>query len=280
MTHNKAKVNPTFILTIALILAGGYTLVLLFMYAMQSTFIYFPSRVLTAAPSDISLEYEDVVLYTEDQVRIHGWYIPHEDARGTVLFFHGNAGNIGHRLESIRLFHQLGLNTLIIDYRGYGRSEGRPSEQGIRQDAQAAWQWLTEVQEIPPGRIVLFGRSLGGGVAAWLASRVQAGGLVLESTFTSAVDLGAEMYPFLPVRRLMHIRYPVLEHVRTAAMPVLVIHSPDDEIIPWHHGKTLYEQAAEPKHWLQISGGHNDGFLLSGRTYTEGWEQFLATLWP
>ncbi len=276
MAQKRSTVIPSSVFWIVVIVVGGYAVVLVFMYLFQSAFVYFPTREITVTPEVRDMAYEDVWLYTDDQVRVHGWYVPSEDNRGTLLFFHGNAGNISGRIESISQFHELGLNVLIFDYRGYGKSEGRPSEQGTYLDAEAAWRYLTEIREVPPEKIILFGRSLGGGVAAWLASQVEPGGLVLESTFTSAVDLASEIYPIFPVSLLMHIRYPVIDYLADVTVPVMVAHSEGDEIIPYHHGKSIYQKAEEPKKWLEMQGGHNDGFLLTGRKYLRKWDEFLS----
>ena len=264
------------VLWILTLVAGGYLIILLLMYLFQSAFIYFPTKSLTASPADRGLEYEEVYLYTEDDLRLHGWYIPAQDARGSVLFFHGNAGNISGRLESIMIFNELRLNVFIFDYRGYGRSEGKPTEAGTYKDAIAAWRYLTEVQDENPRDIILFGRSLGGGVAAWLASEVDAGGVVLESTFTSTADLAAEIYPFIPVRWLLRIHYPVIDYIDQIRMPVMIAHSRGDEVIPFHHGQKLYEAASEPKYRMELQGGHNDGFILTGRRYLDEWDRFLT----
>lgn len=263
------------VIWIIVILAGAYAAFLVLMYFFQAVFVYFPSKQIILTPEERGLAYEDVYLYATDQTRLNGWYVPAEQNRGTLLFFHGNAGNISGRVESIELFNKLGLNVLIIDYRGYGRSEGTPSENGTYMDAEAAWRYITEVQGESPDRIILFGRSLGGGVAAWLASNVEAGALVLESTFTSAVDLAREIYPFVPVQQLMHIRYPVGEYLEEITMPVMVAHSREDEVIPFHHGRELFDKAGEPKKWLEMQGGHNDGFLLAGNVYLHAWDEFL-----
>ncbi|MDG5767676.1 alpha/beta hydrolase [Balneolales bacterium ANBcel1] len=280
MTHKRRIVTGSALFWIIVIVAGGYAAVVLLMYLLQSAFIYFPTRSIVATPDIAGMEYEEVFLHTEDDVRIHGWYVPAERDRGTLLFFHGNAGNISGRIESVGQFHSLGLNVLIIDYRGYGKSEGRPTQDGTYRDAKAAWRYLTEVREESPGRIVLFGRSLGGGVAAWLASEADAGALALESTFTSAVDLASELYPFFPVRRLLHIRYPVKSLLPEVGMPVMIAHSPQDEVVPFAHGQALYETASEPKTWLELQGGHNDGFIQTGRAYLEGWDRFLDNALP
>jgi uncharacterized protein len=275
MPLTSSSVTGSTILWILLLLAGGYLIILLLMYLFQAAFIYFPTKNLIATPEDRELDYEEVYFYAEDGVRLHGWYVPAQEARATVLFFHGNAGNISGRLESIMIFHELRLNVMIFDYRGYGRSEGKPTEQGTYMDAIAAWRYLTEVQDKNPRDIILFGRSLGGGIASWLGSEVDAGGLVLESVFTSTVDLASEIYPFIPVRWLLRIHYPVIDYLDDIRMPVLIAHSRDDEVIPYHHGQNLYEAASEPKFRMEMQGGHNDGFIVTGRHYVDGWDRFL-----
>ncbi|MDI6402137.1 alpha/beta hydrolase [Balneolaceae bacterium ANBcel3] len=276
MTNWIKTVTGSTFFWIFIMLGGGYLLILLLMYLLQASFVYYPSREITTTPQDRGLDYEDVKLKTSDGIMIHGWYVPASQDRATLLFFHGNAGNVSHRMESITLFHELGLNVLIIDYRGYGNSKGTPSEKGTYEDARAAWNFLTQVKDKKPESIILFGRSLGGGIASWLATQTQPAALVLEASFTSAPDLASELYPFLPVNLLMHIRYPVLKHIANTDAPVMVLHSKNDEIIPFHHGKRLYEEASEPKRWLEMRGGHNDGFIETGDVYITAWEQFIS----
>lgn len=247
-----------------------------YLFFSQASFIYFPeqpSRRITAEPTDIGLSFENISLRTEDDVRLHGWFVPGASSKA-VLFLHGNAGNISHRLDSIRLFHDLGLNVLIFDYRGYGQSEGTPSEQGTYLDAHAAWQWLTEKRGFEPSSIVIFGRSLGGAIAAWLATHERPGALIVESSFTSVPDMGQRLYPWLPVRWLARFDYPTRRYVAEASCPVLIVHSSDDDIIPFEHGQAIYESAGEPKAFLELKGGHNDGFFVS-RGYSGGLEAFL-----
>ncbi|MEK7797018.1 MAG: alpha/beta hydrolase, partial [Pseudomonadota bacterium] len=198
----------------------------------------------------------------------------------TLLFCHGNAGNISHRLESIRQFHQLGLNVFIFDYRGYGESEGVPTEAGTYRDAEAARRYLVETRGLAPEHIVYFGRSLGAAIAAWLATQHPPRALIVESAFTSVPDFGAEIYPWLPVRLLARLRYPTQEYLRSVQAPVLVIHSRDDEIVSFRHAEKLYESANSPKELLEIRGGHNDGFLVSGAQYTRRLDDFLRRVGP
>lgn len=270
-------------LNVILIAAGIYAVLLLTVYLNQSSLLYLPgmpSRELTASPRDIGLIHEDVRLLTDDGVDLHGWYIPTERARGTLLFFHGNAGNISHRLESLQMFHQLGLNVLIFDYRGYGQSQGQPGERGTQLDALAAWHHLVDIRGESPDRIVLFGRSLGGALAAWLAARVQPGALILESAFISVPELAAELYWWLPARWLSRLQYNTRNYLAEVHCPVQVIHSREDEIIPYRHGQSLYEAAHPPRTFLELRGDHNTGFIVSGDNYVRGLETFLTAHLP
>lgn len=263
------------VLLVVLVPAGLYLLYAAFLFFFQAKFVYYPQDKLWSTPASIGLPYEPVSLVTSDGITLSAWFVPAEDPRGTVLFCHGNAGNISHRLESIEIFYQLDLNVFIFDYRGYGQSAGRPSEQGTYGDAEAAWTYLVQERGIAPSDIVLFGRSLGGAVAAWLAQERAPGALILESTFTSVPDLAAKLYPIFPVRLLARFRYDARHYLANVDCPVLVVHSPDDELIPFEHGQALYEAAGTPKEFLQIGGTHNEGFIQSGRRYREGLDRFL-----
>jgi fermentation-respiration switch protein FrsA (DUF1100 family) len=256
-----------------------YGTICAYVFFMQDRLIYYPnlpSRAVTASPRDLGLEYEDVAITTSDNIRLHGWFVPAQKERGVLLFFHGNAGNISHRLDSIEIFHNLGLSILIIDYRGYGKSQGKVSEQGTYLDAEAAWQHLTRKRSIPAENIVIFGRSLGGSIAAYLAARQQPAALILESSFTSVPDMGAHLYPILPVRLLSRFSYDTQAALKSITCPLLVIHSPHDEIIPFVNGRTLFETANEPKSFLKIRGDHNEGFLASGPIYLKGLDNFIT----
>jgi fermentation-respiration switch protein FrsA (DUF1100 family) len=264
------------ILSILATMVALYMVIVALAYLFQERLLYFPLRGLTTTPASRGLAYEDVWLETTDGVKVSGWFIPANQPQATLLFFHGNAGNISHRLDSIETFHRLGLNTLIIDYRGYGRSEGRPTEAGTYLDAAAAWRYLVEERQIPPNKIIIFGRSLGGAVAAWLAQQQPPGALILESTFTSAPDVAAQAYPFLPVRQLTRIQYNTLARLPEIKAPVLIVHSPNDEVIPYSHSQKLFAAANEPKEFLQLNGGHNDGFLISAVAYEATFAAFVA----
>ncbi|MES9823331.1 MAG: alpha/beta hydrolase [Candidatus Thiodiazotropha endolucinida] len=250
----------------------------LYLYLNQTNLIHLPdlpSRRVATTPHQVGLGFESVDLMTADNVKLHGWFIPHERPRATLLFFHGNAGNISHRLESLTLFNALGLAILIIDYRGYGNSEGKPSEKGLYRDAEAAWRYLTEIRALPEKRILLFGRSLGGAVAAYLATRNDPMGVVLESTFTSVPDMAAELYPWLPARWLARYHYNTLERMAAIDSPVMIIHSRHDEIIPFDHGRLLFERAHQPRRFLELSGDHNYGFLQDLDRYRDHWDDFI-----
>ena len=261
-------------------MAAGYGFLVLLVYLMQGRMLYLadvPGRELEATPDQSGMEYEDVWLQTEDGVDIHGWFIQGETSR-VLLFFHGNAGNISHRLFSIRQFLNLGLSVFIIDYRGYGQSGGRVTEQGLYRDADAAWRYLTEERGIDGDEIVIFGRSLGGSVAANLAARFEPQALILESTFTSVPDAAQDIYPWLPARWLSRLRHATSEYVRDVQSPVLVVHSRDDEIIPYHHGEGVFDAANEPRTMLTLRGGHNEAIASDEANYLSGLRRFLTDI--
>jgi len=263
------------LLHLAVISAGVYALLVAFVYLTQDRMVYFPTSTLVTTPDDHGLDYEDVALVADDGVRLHAWFVPAPDARATLLFFHGNGGNLSYRMDSLRIFHDLGLSVLILSYRGYGRSEGRPSEAGIQRDANAAWRHLREDRGFPAEEIVVFGRSLGAAVGAELAARERPGAVILESAFTSAADLAADVYPWLPVRWLIRYEYDVRGALRDIDAPILIAHSREDEIVPFRHARELQATAGEPVSLLEMRGGHNDGFLRSGAAYRQGLNDFL-----
>lgn len=266
------------LLTIA---ASVYVLLSLVLYLLQGKMVFLsnlPGRALTATPRDIGLEYEDVYLATLDDERLHGWYVPATISRGVIVFFHGNAGNISHRLDSIGIFHQLGLDTLIIDYRGYGQSTGKTTEQGTYLDAQAAWSYLVDERGIAADQIIIFGRSLGGAVGAWLGTQHTPAAVIIESSFSSGVDMARRLYPFLPVRLITRLRYPVAEYASQLNCPVLVVHSRDDEIIPFAMGQSIYAAVKQRKSFLELRGDHNNGIFISRQDYLRGLDGFIESV--
>jgi hypothetical protein len=250
----------------------------LLLFLFQAQLVFYPQmgRELSATPAQLGLPFEEVSLKAADGVGLHGWYVPAAKPRGTVLFMHGNAGNISHRLDYLAMFHRLGYSTLIFDYRGYGNSSGTPSEQGTYLDAEAAWAYLTQIKHEPACRIALLGESLGGAVAAQLATQHRPAALVLASSFTSVPDLGQQLYHWLPVRWLARIRYDTRAYLQQVDVPLLVAHSPQDEIIPYVHGQALFAAARAPKTFLDLAGGHNDGFIFMREDWVGALRDFLA----
>ena len=268
------------IIWIVIIIAGVYVAFAGFLFIFQSSYVYYPERILSTEPGSIGLSFENVSFETTDGLKLSGWFIPCEGARGVILFCHGNAGNISHRLDSIQIFHQLGLDVFIFDYRGYGQSGGKPSESGTYRDADAAWRYLVEERRVNPNKIIIFGRSLGGAVAAWQARSHTPGALILESTFTSVPDIAAKLYPYLPVKLMSRFKYDTEGYLEGVNCPVLIVHSPNDEMMPFSHGQRLFETAKEPKEFLEISGSHNEGFITSGKRYEEGLNAFISEYLP
>jgi len=263
--------------SILFILVSVWVLLCLLLYLFQPRFIYFPQSEIDYTPDMAGLPYEDIYFKTEDNVLLNGWFIPVENAKNTLLFFHGNGGNISHRLESLKIFHEIGLSVFIIDYRGYGQSQGTSSEQGTYRDAEAAWRFLTETRGVSDEDIIIFGRSMGGAVATWLASRYTPNLLILESTFTSIADVAKHYYPYLPTHLLVRIKYASVDRIEDIHRPILIAHSQTDEIIPYKYGRALFEKAQAPKIFLELKGGHNDGFITTGPSYIQGLENFIRT---
>ncbi|MDH2916344.1 MAG: alpha/beta hydrolase [Gallionella sp.] len=259
-------------------LLAVYVGLALLLFFFQSRLVFYPQvdREVFVTPAQIGLPFEELHLKTADGVVLHGWYVAADKSRGTVLFAHGNAGNISHRLDYLAMFHRLGYDTLIFDYRGYGNSEGQPDEQGTYLDAEAAWQFLAQQKHVPACRIVLFGESLGGAVAAQLATRHRPAALVIASSFTSVPDLGQQLYPYLPVRLISRIRYDTQVYLQQVSSPVMIAHSPQDEIIPFTHGQALFAAARPPKEFLELTGGHNDGFIFMREDWVKALADFLS----
>jgi len=225
----------------------------------------FGGRVVAPIPDSLHLASSRVSLTNGDGARIAGLVVPVEDtAAQWLLYLHGNAGNVTSSVLPLfyARWHALGVNVLAIDYRGYGESDDRrPSEQGTYADARAAYDWLRTVRGVPADRIIIYGHSLGSGVATELALHVQAAGLIIEGAFTSIPDLGAKVYPWFPVRWLASQRFANIEKIGKVAMPKLILHARDDNIVPYAHGQALYAAASAPKEWVELKGGHMRAFL-------------------
>ena len=233
-------------------------------------------------PSLVPFQFEDVWFKAEDGVKLHGWYVPTENARATWLFFHGNAGNLTHRIENIALLQSLNLNIFIFDYRGYGRSKGAPDEKGLLLDSEAAYQVMVDRYQTDPDTLFLFGRSLGGFFAADTATRHPAAGVILESTFTSAQDMAKKMMPVLPIGFAIRSKLDAINKVPQLQLPKLFFHGTQAEIVPYKLGQELYEAAAEPKEFYAIEGaGHNDTVDVGGAPYFAKIDDFITqTLQP
>lgn len=250
--------------------------------ALDHLFIYFPQRTLEATPAEFGLAYEEVGFAAADHTRLHGWYIPGQPERPLLLFFHGNAGNISHRLYNLRQLHGLGLNLFIFDYRGYGQSTGKASEAGTYSDARGALAWLTG-RGWTPGRMVYFGRSLGAAVAVQLALEEPPAGLILETPFTSIAAMGRHHYPLLSLLlgSLIEARYDNLAKIEQVRSPLLILQGDRDRIVPPAMARELFERANQPKTWYLIPGaGHNDTYTVADEEYWSAWSAFLSRLSP
>lgn len=254
-------------------LAAGYAALCAGVAWQQTSLIFFPTREVRLTPRDVGLAFEEWTVRTPDGATLHAWKIPPPgEPKYWVLHCHGNGGNISHRLGMARLFHSLGLGLVLFDYRGYGRSEGSLSNEAqILQDGQAMYHRVAALGK----PVILYGESLGGGVAAALAETNPYAGLVLQSTFTRLTDRAAELYFFLPIRLLSRFRLATIDRLPRLHGPVLVMHSPQDEIIPVHHGRRLYEASPEPRVWAELSGLHND---LDDELWKQGMKDFLQQM--
>jgi fermentation-respiration switch protein FrsA (DUF1100 family) len=250
------------ILTLLAVLTAG--LFVLVRY-VESTGIFFPSCSLDLSPSAMGLAFEDVYFKTRDNVTLNGWFLKNPNAQSTIIFAHGNAGNMSDRLFKIKFFYDLGLNVFIFDYRGYGKSEGRPSEAGIYLDAQGAYDYLQSRRDVNMNNIILYGASIGGAVVIDLATRRDAALLVVESSITNAQDIARIYYPFVPLF-FLSLKFDSINKVRALSVPKLFIHSPEDEVVPYWVGQKLFEAAGGPKEFLKIHGGHNDGSITADPT--------------
>jgi len=245
--------------------------------AMDKGFIYFPEKRVISTPADVGLLYEDLHLITVDGIKINVWFVPFPGSRRTLLWFHGNAGNMGNRVDLLRLLHRnLKSNILIVDYRGYGFSGGEISEEGTRADARAAYDYLLGREDINPRQIILFGRSLGAAVAIDLAVDLEYGALILEAAFTSIQAMAKETFPLLPAGMLLKARYDSLSKIKSVHLPLLILHGNQDKVVPFEQGQVLFEEANEPKTFYTIRGaGHNDSYVVGGNAYFEAIRGFV-----
>lgn len=245
----------------AAVLLVGLGALLVGLYACQSKLVYHPWKGIDATPADVGLDYDDVRIETEDGETVHGFYVPHDSARATLLLCHGNAGNVSNRVPVVGTLHRLGVSVLVFDYRGFGLSTGSPDEQGTYRDARAAHRHLVERRGVSPDRIVIYGKSLGGAVASRLAAEVPNAAVVLDSAFSSIEQFAVEAYPLLPVRSMLRYEYPTAANVEQLDVPLLVIHSRNDGLIPFEHAKRIVEAGGERARLVEARGAHNDDHL-------------------
>lgn len=266
----------------ALIVAGVILAFMLTLRLMENAMIYFPVRYPEGfwEPREFGLPVEDCFFTTEDGVTLHGWWVHQPGTRQVLLWCHGNAGNLTHRLENIVMLRdEVKVNVLIFDYRGYGRSEGRPDEPGLYRDARAAYEFLISTKHVEPEQIILFGRSLGGAVAVDLACRRPVAGLILESTFTSAKEMARRVIPLLPVHLVLGVRFDSVEKIGKLYIPVLIIHGTADEVVPYELGRKLFAAANDPKEFYAIEGAdHNNTYVIGGAAYFAKIRQFINRL--
>lgn len=263
------------IMSIIAAIAGGYLIILILMYLFQSQLLFMPSSDFLQTPESAGLEAEDIWVEASDGVRLHAWYFPHDESDRVIVLSHGNAGNISYRIDIARTLLDAGAAVLMYDYRGYGKSEGRPNEKGLYKDIESFTDYLVQERKYSEQQIFMYGRSLGGAVAAYAATQYDLGGLVLDSAFKNLRAMIRDVYPFVP-SSLARYRFPTEEYLlQLNGTPVMIMHSPDDFIVRFHHGEYLYEKARQPKQFVELRGGHNDNFFASRELIERKWREFL-----
>lgn len=251
-----------------IIILGAIIFKIYFIFLEQKS-LYHPDKEIPQTPTNLGLAYEDINFKTDDGNLLHSWFVPSKGAKATVLYCHGNAGNIYHRLYKTKFFHEMGVNFFIFDYRGYGKSTGKPSEKGLYKDAQAAYDYLASRDDVDKNKIVVYGKSLGGPVAADLCNNRKACALILEGSFASVALRAQQLYPFLPMKFLITQKYDTMAKVKNLYIPKLIAHGRQDEVISFRHGEALFSVAAEPKQFLPFEGGHNDDLYVTSPAYKD-----------
>jgi fermentation-respiration switch protein FrsA (DUF1100 family) len=283
------------ILKILLFIVAGFGLIFGYIKYLENHIIFFPEKGILLTPSSLNLYFEDIYIPIKENIKINGWFIPHlqqssvsleqegagfipvNNAKYTVLFLHGNAGNISTRLDKIQLLGEIGVNIFIIDYQGYGQSQGKPSEEAIYLDTQAAYDYLVNSRNIKPEQIILYGESLGAAAAVNLASEVEIKAMILEGGFTRGRDMSKRLGPFLPAFLFPNM-FDSLSKIKKVKSPILFIHSPDDEMVPINLAKKLYNAASGLKEFVEISGSHNTAVLDSSKKFIDSISAFIDIL--
>ncbi len=260
-------------------LIAGAALFLLFESScmIEKQFIFFPDKEVVETPADAGLAFEDLFLLTPDGVRINAWFIPFSGSQKVLLWLHGNGGNLGHRVDQLRFLHrELKINILMIDFRGYGRSEGVVTEKGTYQDAVTSYDYLVSRVEIDPQGVIVYGQSLGAAVAVDLAVQRRAAGVILEAPFVSIREMAKVVFPWLPIGRLLSTRYDLHSKIGRIETPLLLLHGDQDEVVPYAQGRKVFEAAKSPKQFYTVQGaGHNDLYRIGGGGYTETISRFI-----
>ncbi len=244
---------------------------------VERTFIFFPDKKLEATPREVGLDFREVYFDTGDGCRLHGWYAPAGEGAPVLLWLHGNGGNISYELDGLARMHRAGLAGFIFDYRGYGLSTGRPSEAGVYRDARAAYEYAVNGLGVPPERLVLFGRSLGGAVAADLALQAPVRAIILDGAFTSVGDMANHHYRWLPGKGRYAHKFDTARKLAQIGIPKLIIHGEKDQVVPFRMGERLFEAAAPPKEFYPIAGaGHEDTLPVGGQEYARRVAEFIT----
>jgi len=237
--------------------------------------LYYPNKEIENTPDKWAIGYEDINFPTPDGKSLNGWFIPADGATVTILYCHGNGGNISHRIHKILFFHEMGFNVFVFDYRGYGRSKGFPTEGGIYKDTLAAYDYLVSRDDVNRDKLVVYGKSLGGAIATELCTKREASALILESALASVEMRAKEMFPYLPMKLLTWQKYDALKKVKSITIPKLITHGQDDQVISFGHGLALFNNAAEPKKFIPFSGGHNEDVYTTSDEFKAELTKFL-----
>ncbi len=275
----KTRLWLRFVLVV--LLAGG---VYLLMRDYEQEFVYAPTSFVKKTPRDTGMPFDSIALASDDGVTIQGWFIPAQSpeqppatnsAPRTLLFFHGRAGNMSDSLEKIHLFHDMGLDVFAIDYHGYGASSGAPTESALTGDALTACFYLVDKRNVKLERLYIFGEDLGAAVAIDLATRVAPAGLITEGANASILEKIEDDWPLIPWQYLLLNQFDSIKKISDVRVPVLMIHSSDDELVPFNDSRRLYALAHEPKELVEIHGSHRDAFVKSFDAYYDKIDQFV-----